>query len=87
MAQQWQEIDAPWQVCHSWQDQNERRITAMALLMIIVAVSILTTASWLTLYLVQLVKNDGYGRLDGSRTFPRSHEPDPFDPRFRSRHA
>ena len=59
----------------------------MALLMIILAVAGVTAASWLVLHLVELVKNDGYGRLQGSGTFPRSHEPDVFDPRFRSRHA
>lgn len=62
-------------------------ITAMALLLIILAVAGITAASWLVLHAVELVKNDGYGRLQGSGSFPRSHEPDPFDPRFRSRHA
>jgi hypothetical protein len=59
----------------------------MSLLIIILAVAGLTALSWVGLYLYEFVKNDGYGRLDGSRTFPRSHEPDPFDPGFRSRPA
>ena len=55
-------------------------ITAMSLLIVILAVSGLTALSWGTLYLYQFVKNDGYGRLTVHHTPPRSHA-DPFGPR------
>jgi hypothetical protein len=56
-------------------------ISAMALLTIIIAVSVLTGVSYGALYLVEYIRNDGYGRLGGSRQPPRSHQPDAFDTR------
>ena len=55
-------------------------ISAMSLLIIILAVAGLTALSWGALYLYEFVKNDGYGRLTVHHTPPRSHA-DTFDPR------
>jgi hypothetical protein len=89
VAHVWQKIDAGCHFCHSWQKSDERKITAMALLTIILAVAGLTALSWAVLYAAQLVKHDGYGRQRGSRTPPLSHQPDVFDPRYfhSGRHA
>ncbi len=57
-------------------------ITAMNLLILILAVVALTAVSWGALYLYEFVKNDGYGRLQAHHEPPRSHPRDPFDPRF-----
>jgi hypothetical protein len=80
VPQLWQKIDAVCHSCHSWQQCNERMITAMALLTIIITVSLVLAASYGLLYLVSFVSKDGYGRRDAFRNPPRSHRPDVFDP-------
>jgi hypothetical protein len=55
-------------------------ITAMTLLAIILAVTVLTAVSYGVLYLVEYIRTDGYGRLGGTNRPPRSHYPDSFDP-------
>lgn len=55
-------------------------ITAMTVLTIILAVTILAGVSYGALYLVDFIRNDGYGRLGGSSRPPRSHYPDQFEP-------
>jgi hypothetical protein len=52
----------------------------MNLLVIIVAVTLLTALSWSVLYLLELVKQDGYGLRTGRADPPRSHHRDFFDP-------
>ena len=56
----------------------------MALLTMILVLAALTGLVFGALYLVDYVRGDGYGR-SRSGSLPRSHNPDPFDPRFRGR--
>jgi hypothetical protein len=59
-----------------------------ALLVLILAVTGLTALAFGALYLYELVTHDGYGRPGTQASPPRSHFPDPFDPRYgHSRHA
>jgi len=57
-------------------------ITAMNLLIIILALAALTAVPWIAMALVNYVRNDGYGRPTTEHAPPRSHY-DPFDPRSR----
>jgi hypothetical protein len=68
----WQQIDARRHVCHSWQDHDWRRITAMTFLIVFLAV-----ATALAIEAVRLVLHDG----PGAQRPPASHVD---DPRFRS---
>jgi hypothetical protein len=81
MTEHWQKIDGQWHPCHSWPDLVGRRITAMSLLILILAVAGLTALAWGGLYLYEFVTHDGYGRLTAHHHPPRSHPRDPFDPR------
>lgn len=83
MPRSWQEIDAVWHACHSWQDLTRSMITAMDLLIIILALAALTALPWIAMTLVNDIRHDGYGRPGSGHTPPRSHHPDPFDPRSR----
>jgi hypothetical protein len=56
-------------------------VTAMNLLAIIIAVTVLTAVAYTVLYVIEYVRDDGYGRLGGYRNPPRSHVRDSFDPR------
>ncbi len=58
-------------------------ITAMNLLIIILALAVLTALPWIAMALVNVIRNDGYGRPTSEHTPPRSHYADPFDPRSR----
>jgi hypothetical protein len=52
----WQKINEPWLFCHSWRDLNQRMITAMTFLMILLFVVVaLSVAS------VALIVRDGRG--------------------------
>jgi hypothetical protein len=66
----WLDLDGPWQTCHWWQVLDERRIAAMFILILILALSASVIA------LAALVALDGYG----SRPAPRSHPRDVFEP-------
>ena len=50
-------------------------ITAMSLMILILAVAGLTIVSWSLVALVDNLRHDGPGT-----SAPRSHRPDPFDP-------
>jgi hypothetical protein len=58
-------------------------ITAMNLLIIILALAALTALPWIAMTLVNDSRHDGYGRPTSQHTPPRSHVADPFDPRSR----
>jgi hypothetical protein len=74
---EWQKINAYCLFCHSWQDQDRRRITAMTTLtLILIASALIATFG----YLAALIHGDGYGRRAASG-LPRSHRPDVFEPR------
>jgi hypothetical protein len=72
MHRNWQKINGRWLSCHSWQDHNRRRLTAMTFLIILLALSLLLAAES-----VRLVLHDGRG----PQRPPGSHFE---DPRFRS---
>ena len=73
MAPTWQEIDEGRQVCHSWPDLIESRITAMTAAISLLVLALLVAAVLATL---RDVYDDGLGR----RRPPASHHPEPFDP-------
>lgn len=79
MARNWQKIDAQCHSCHSWPEFNERMITAMTEILII-ALALAATATLLRVVWWALIDDDGYHRPERTRTAPRSHFPDPFDP-------
>ncbi len=66
----WQQINVGRHTCHWWQETIRRRITAMTLLILFLALTSLLVL------LVRVVGHDGYG----SNPAPRSHRPDMFDP-------
>jgi hypothetical protein len=66
----WRFIEDDWLFCHWWQDQTETRLSAMFLLLILLALSALVIA------LAICVSLDGYGSRPGPRSRPR----DPFEP-------
>jgi len=62
-------------------------ITAMNLFLVIIVAAAVLAFSYLGLYLVAYIGNDG-ARRAGRANPPRSHEPDMFDPAYRhTRHA
>lgn len=74
MARNWQKINAVCRSCHSWQERDERMITAMTFLTILLALSLL-----LVVHTVRTVLHDGRGPQGP----PRSHFEDPqFRPPF-----
>ena len=36
LAQKWQEVDEGWHSCHSWQDPNQRTISAMTVIVAVI---------------------------------------------------
>jgi hypothetical protein len=73
----WQKINAACLFCHSWQDQDRRRITAMTTVtLVLTALALVATFG----YLVRMIAGDGYGHRAASG-LPRSHRPDVFEPR------
>jgi len=82
VPQTWQEIDARWHPCHWWQDVARRMITAMGILIEILAISVFFLVVGVGAYLGDYIRDDGY-RRSARRTPPRSHYSDPFDPRSR----
>ena len=54
-------------------------ITAMTEILII-ALALAATAALLRVMWWALIDDDGYHRPERTRTAPRSHVPDPFDP-------
>ena len=73
MAPIWQEIDERRQVCHSWRDLAESKITAMTATITLLVLALVVAAVLATL---RDVYDDGLGR----RRPPASHHPEPFDP-------
>jgi hypothetical protein len=65
----WQEINAVWHSCHSWQECVGSMITAMTALLIILAI-----AAALAVQTVRLYFHDGMGPTQP----PRSHADDPM---------
>ncbi len=57
-------------------------ITAMTVLAAILIVVALAALAKGAAYLYDFVTNDGYGHLTAHAAPPRSHQRDPFDPRF-----
>jgi uncharacterized membrane protein len=73
MPQTWQFFEYAWHICHSWRDLQHKRITAMTLLILILATAIGALALW---FLNRVIDADGFGR----RPAPRSHAEE-LDPR------
>jgi len=63
----WQEFNARGPICHLWRDIYARRITAMTILIALLAIGAVVSAT--ALQLVRLIGSDGYGH----RPPPRSH--------------
>ncbi len=55
MRAMWQKINEPRRFCHWWHDHDERMITAMTLMMILLALSVLVLVEAL------VVAHDGHG--------------------------
>lgn len=72
MAHSWQKINVEWHSCHSWQEPDQRMITAMTFLILFLVVAALMSVETL-----RLVFHDGRG----PGRPPQSHYD---DPRFRS---
>jgi hypothetical protein len=82
MPRTWQEIDGRCHFRHWWQYLDERRITAMTLLTLILTAIALTALAWGAHYLYDLLVNDGSGHPSPHHAPPRSHPADPFESRF-----
>lgn len=59
VAQIWQEIDAQCHICHSWQEWQQRMITAMTTFTAVLLLIMLAAAARL---LVGYVRHDGFSR-------------------------
>lgn len=81
MAQDWQKIDGAWLVCHSWQDVEGSRITAMTTVLVLAL--LLTAAVWAT---VRWLSSDGYGRRDDPSELREWHVADLPSHPFRATH-
>jgi len=71
----WQKINGDCLFCHSWQDQDRRRISAMTTVtLILIALAAVAYFG----YLASLISGDGHGHRAASG-LPRSHHPDIFE--------
>jgi hypothetical protein len=68
MHAHWQKINEEWLFCHSWQDHDRSRITAMTYLVILLAMAVV-----LSFETIRLVIRDGRG----PQRPPASHFEDP----------
>jgi hypothetical protein len=73
MLEDWQKIDGHCHFCHSWQERDERRITAMTELIIFWTIVFVVAVVLSTL---RDIYDDGLSR----RQPPPSDYPDMFDP-------
>jgi hypothetical protein len=69
----WQKFNENCLFCHSWQDQQQRMITAMTEIIVFWTIVLLVAGA---LAALRDIYDDGYGR----RPPPRSHHPDQFQP-------
>ena len=69
----WQKINDRCHSCHWWQESNERRLSAMNELILILLATVATAALvWGVIALFDFIARDGYG----VRPAPRSHQQD-----------
>jgi hypothetical protein len=79
MAQEWQKIDGAGQICHWWQDQEQRRISAMDTTTALILLMVIGASTFLLSALATVVRSDGrltaFGRLyhRPAARAPRSH--------------